>query len=93
LLRWGKQALFHLEALDEVPALLLGRLEVVFLRMSEDKVEREKSRLDVRQFVFAAIPQVTLADGGINFPGTKLKDQASARVSAGIKFLKENNRG
>jgi len=81
LLRWGKQALFHLEALDEVPALLVRRLEIILLWIGEDEVERQQPCLDMRQLVFTAIPQVILADGGINPAGAELKDEASARVS------------
>jgi len=56
------------------------------LRMSEDKVESQYPRLDEGQFVFAAIPQVIFADGGMNSARTDLKDEASARVSPGARM-------
>jgi hypothetical protein len=52
----GEQALFYPEALDKVSAFVFRGLEIVFLRMTEDEVERQEPGLDVKEFVLPAIP-------------------------------------
>ncbi|HEV2197648.1 MAG TPA: hypothetical protein VGR55_18830 [Candidatus Acidoferrum sp.] len=66
-----------------MPALLACSLEILFLLVCEDEVERQEPGFDVREFVLPAIAEMFFADRGIDLSRTELENEASAGISPG----------
>ena len=76
----GRISLLHVQLLFEERDLFRLRFEIAVMRVPENEVQSDQSRLDVIQFMLLACAQILSLDGLVHLPGEEVIDTAAGPV-------------